>query len=146
MSSAAVARLPSRSPRVSDAEREQAAGRLRRHFAAGRLSAEELEERVVRAYAARTRSELAPLLADLPRRPVRHLAANVDRAQRALFRAHAASYAAAGVGSVGVWELLGAGPFWPGFLLVPWGVAVGGHALGSRGASRRLGRLARERR
>ncbi len=146
MSRAAVARLPARSVRASDAEREEAARRLRRHFAAGRLSAEELEERVERAYAARTRKELARLVADLPRHPVRHLATGVDRAQRALFRAHAASYAAAGVGSLGLWELLGAGTFWPGLVLVPWGVAVGGHALGSRGLSRRLGRVARERR
>ena len=52
--------------RASDAERERTAGRLRRAATEGRLSVEELDERSARAYAARTRGELAELLADLP--------------------------------------------------------------------------------
>jgi hypothetical protein len=56
--------------RVSDAERERAAQSLREHFAAGRLSEEELDERVQAAYRARTVTELASLLDDLPRLPV----------------------------------------------------------------------------
>src|SRR5690349_4241393 len=73
---------PSSSPdsglRASDAERERVAEALRRHHLDGRLDTEELQERLERAYAARTTGELAPLLADLPaerepgRTPRRH--------------------------------------------------------------------------
>lgn len=52
--------------RASDAEREQVAEALRRHHLDGRLDTEELQERLERAYAARTTAELQPLLADLP--------------------------------------------------------------------------------
>jgi hypothetical protein len=52
--------------RASDAERERVVGRLRRAAAEGRLTVEELDERSERAYAARTREELAALLEDLP--------------------------------------------------------------------------------
>ena len=38
--------------RVSDEERERAAQEIREHFAAGRLSEEELDERVQAAYQA----------------------------------------------------------------------------------------------
>jgi hypothetical protein len=52
--------------RIGTAEREQAAADLGEHLAAGRLSTEEFDERVQRAYAARTASDLAPLFHDLP--------------------------------------------------------------------------------
>jgi len=52
--------------RASDAERERVAEALRRHHLDGRLDTEELQERLERAYAARTAAELRPLLADLP--------------------------------------------------------------------------------
>ncbi len=52
--------------RVSDAEREAAAARLGEHCAAGRLTLEELAERVGTAMAAVTDADLAPLFADLP--------------------------------------------------------------------------------
>jgi hypothetical protein len=55
--------------RVSDADRDRAVAELSEHFEAGRLSAEELDERTGRALRARTGKELADLLADLPRRP-----------------------------------------------------------------------------
>src|SRR2546428_7895914 len=57
-----------RSPamRVSDADRERAAGSLGEHAAAGRLTFEELSERLDRAYAARTQAELDAISADLP--------------------------------------------------------------------------------
>ena len=53
--------------RASDAEREGAADALRRHHADGRLSTDELEERMGRAYAATTLGDLDQLFADLPR-------------------------------------------------------------------------------
>ena len=52
--------------RISDADREQVAERLREAAGEGRLTIEELDERVEAAYAARTGSDLTPLTADLP--------------------------------------------------------------------------------
>ncbi len=52
--------------RVSDADREQVAERLREHFAAGRLTSEELDERVAAALNAKTVGDLRAVTADLP--------------------------------------------------------------------------------
>jgi hypothetical protein len=52
--------------RVSDADREHAATALREHLAQGRLTLDELAERLDRTYAARTRGELDAISADLP--------------------------------------------------------------------------------
>jgi hypothetical protein len=54
--------------RMSDAEREQAAGELGEHYVQGRLTAEEHSERLDQIWAARTRAELAPIFQDLPGR------------------------------------------------------------------------------
>lgn len=55
--------------RASDAEREAVVTRLRDAASEGRLTVEELAERIDAAYAARTRAELEPLTADLPAGP-----------------------------------------------------------------------------
>jgi hypothetical protein len=55
--------------RASDAERELAAAALREHFAAGRLSAEDLSERLDAVYRATTVSELEDVREDLPQLP-----------------------------------------------------------------------------
>lgn len=52
--------------RASDADRDAAAVRLNEAAGDGRLTLQEFSERLDRAYAARTRGELAPLTADLP--------------------------------------------------------------------------------
>jgi hypothetical protein len=52
--------------RASDAERERTADVLRRAAGEGRLTVEELDERLAAAYAARTRSELDALVRDVP--------------------------------------------------------------------------------
>jgi hypothetical protein len=52
--------------RVGDAEREAAVAALGEHFAAGRLTPEELDERSSAAWAARTGGDLSVLFADLP--------------------------------------------------------------------------------
>lgn len=57
--------------RCSDTEREQTALRLQHAAAEGRLSLEEVEERLTGAYGARHRHDLAALTADLPAAPVR---------------------------------------------------------------------------
>src|SRR3954469_22753235 len=70
--------------RVSDAEREHVAEFLRDHCAAGRLTPEELSDRLDRTYHARFEDELAPLCADLPAlRPRAAASAPRSRAARA---------------------------------------------------------------
>jgi len=61
-----ITELQASSIRVGDAERQEVVAALGEHVAAGRLDLGEYDERVVAAYAARTRADLAPLLADLP--------------------------------------------------------------------------------
>jgi len=52
--------------RASDADRDRVTARLREHFATGRLTSEELDERVTAALHAKTFGELRRVLADLP--------------------------------------------------------------------------------
>ena len=53
--------------RASDEDRERVAESLRADLLAGRLTLDEYEERLARAYRATTRAELGALAADLPR-------------------------------------------------------------------------------
>ena len=55
--------------RVSDSDRDRAIAELSEHFQAGRITADELEERTGRALRARTAGDLAELFTDLPRKP-----------------------------------------------------------------------------
>ncbi|MBV9424597.1 MAG: DUF1707 domain-containing protein, partial [Solirubrobacterales bacterium] len=55
--------------RVSDEQRERAAQQIREHFAAGRLTEDELNERVQATVRAQTEEELRAVLADLPALP-----------------------------------------------------------------------------
>src|ERR1051326_8221952 len=52
--------------RVGDADRQAVVSELQRHYVDGRLTSEELSERVAEALKARTFGELAALLNDLP--------------------------------------------------------------------------------
>lgn len=52
--------------RIGHAEREAAAADLREHYASGRLTLEELHERLDAALAARTRADLDAVMTDLP--------------------------------------------------------------------------------
>jgi hypothetical protein len=52
--------------RVSDADREQVTARLREHFAEGRLTRDELDERVTAALSAKTVGDLRRVMVDLP--------------------------------------------------------------------------------
>ena len=53
--------------RIGDDDREAAVTALGEHYAAGRLTKDEYDERAERAWEARTMSALTPLFADLPR-------------------------------------------------------------------------------
>jgi hypothetical protein len=52
--------------RVGDADREAIAAQLREHFADGRLTLEELNERLDQAFAAKTKADLNTVMRDLP--------------------------------------------------------------------------------
>jgi Domain of unknown function (DUF1707) len=52
--------------RISDADRERVTARLRDHFAEGRLTREELDERITATLNAKTAGDLRPIMADLP--------------------------------------------------------------------------------
>jgi hypothetical protein len=137
MSSRHPARRDARPPaRASDADRERTVRALREHYAAGRLTADELEERIASAYEARERAELRALTRDLPLDLRRRRAAVGRRMQRAAFTAHATAYAATNTALVGLWAIDG-GAFWPAGPILGWGVFLGAHALGARRALRR---------
>lgn len=55
--------------RIGDAERDAAAASLGEHYAAGRLTKTEYDERVDQVWAARFEQDLQPVFADLPRGP-----------------------------------------------------------------------------
>ncbi|HET8605226.1 MAG TPA: DUF1707 domain-containing protein [Marmoricola sp.] len=52
--------------RIADTEREAAVASLGEHYAVGRLTREEYDQRCEAAWAARTTAELRPLFVDLP--------------------------------------------------------------------------------
>jgi hypothetical protein len=52
--------------RVGDADREAIAAQLREHYADGRLTLEELNERLDQAFAAKTKADLNAVMRDLP--------------------------------------------------------------------------------
>lgn len=60
-----------RNIRVSDADRDAVAAQLREHYAQGRLTLDELNERLDRAFASRTNLELTAVTSDLPYTPAR---------------------------------------------------------------------------
>jgi len=67
-------RVPSRTRydydlRIGDAERDAAMAQLREHFVAGRLTFDELSERIDGTLIAKTQRQIDRLLADLPRPP-----------------------------------------------------------------------------
>jgi class 3 adenylate cyclase len=134
--------------RASDADRERVVESLREHYGAGRLSEEELSERVETVYGVRTKSELQALTADLPSPPAPGLG-HRRSALEANVRTHLAIYVAVNVMLVGIWAASGGGYFWPVWPILGWGIGVGCHAaplLARRPQPHRRGTAARERR
>lgn len=101
--------------RASDEQRDRAAAEIREHFAAGRLTDEELSDRVQQAYAARTQGELNALLADLPKLPATRAQqkAAIAQRQRRLLQEAGGGVALFVLCTV-IWLSSGAnGQFWP---------------------------------
>jgi hypothetical protein len=94
--------------RASDADRERVVESLREHYGAGRLSEEELSERVEAVYGVRTMSELQALTADLQSSPAPGLG-HRRSALEASVRTHLAIYVVVNVALVGIWAASGGG-------------------------------------
>jgi len=79
--------------RASDADRDRAAAQLHVHFAAGRLTLGELDDRLTAVLAARTFGDLRRTLADLPGpRPGQQQAGSLERGYRRLLAFYPARY------------------------------------------------------
>ena len=129
--------MPDPHLRAADADRAAVATALGEHMSAGRLTLEEYDERLARAYVAKTYGELAELTADLPkasrsRTPAttQNASAPAQRGQWGSDDSHSwrawASTAVIvlaiwGVASLANWELL---YFWPIWVIGPWGAVL----------------------
>jgi hypothetical protein len=136
--------------RASDAEREQAAESLREHFAAGRLSAEELGERLDGVYGASTIAELQQLTSDLPQLSASPALrrAELQRRQaelrRALLQRAGGALSPFVVGTL-IWAASGASAnFWPVWLLIFPAMFVVRNIWRLHGPAPELERVARE--
>lgn len=117
--------------RAGDADRERVATTVQTAGAEGRLTLEEVEERLADVYRARFTDELTVLTADLPRpappRPGFPLTLAALRRYPAL-RLHLAVVAAISVVAIVRWVVLGAGFFWPAFPMFWLAVSLFVHA------------------
>jgi hypothetical protein len=116
---------------ASDAERERCSRLLHGAYADGRLELDELERRLGRIEQARSSTELAVLTRGVPKRRAQRAAAVVDRFDRTALKAHATSVVVLNGTLVGVWEIAGAGAFWPAIALVPSGLLLAWHGASS---------------
>ena len=106
--------------RVADADREQLVDELREHALAGRLTAEEMEDRIGEAYRAVTRADLDALRSDLPvssTSVARALRRRKAQLRRRLVRETGGGLVLSGL-CVGIWLATGpSGDFWPGWVI-----------------------------
>jgi uncharacterized protein DUF1707 len=104
--------------RAADADRERVATAVQTAGSEGRLTLDEVEERLTHVYAARFTDELTALTADLPRpapsAPGFPLTRSALRRHPAL-RVHLAVVVAVSVLVLVRWVVLGTGFFWPAF-------------------------------
>jgi hypothetical protein len=142
--------------RAGDGDRAAVAAVLGRHMAEGRLTVAEYDERVARAYAARTYGDLADLTADLPATDgvrssapaPREPAAPADACARMAVRGRDAGAAWAAwrrtaIIVVSIWAISSVVAmqfiyFWPIWVVGPWGAMLLAHTVG--GGHRRRSR------
>jgi hypothetical protein len=106
--------------RVADSDREQLIDELREHAGAGRLTSDELEQRIGGAYAASTRADLDALRADLPVSSTSVKLALTKRKGQLRRRLLQETGGSLGVSilAVGIWLASGpSGSFWPGWVI-----------------------------
>jgi Domain of unknown function (DUF1707) len=141
--------MPDPNLRAADTDRQAAAAALGRHLSDGRLTFEEYDERLAKAYAARTYGELDGLFADLPPSPSARpaappaaghatapapVAAGGYPARRGSVRAAWASWTTVAVLVTTIWLLSsiagGFHYFWPIWVVGPWGAVLLSRTLG----------------
>jgi Domain of unknown function (DUF1707) len=106
--------------RASDQQRDRAAAEIREHYAAGRLTDDELAERLDAIYHARTQGELAELKRDLPALTHRNELAERRRALRGELIQETGGAFVPFLICTAVWAFSGAESdnFWPVWLLL----------------------------
>ena len=149
--------MPQPHLRAADTDRAAVAAVLGEHMAAGRLTLDEYDERLTRAYAARTFGELEELTADLPAVRSHHTVEPVQQAARAPVTGcgtgawHGAdanpwrSWLTTALIVIGVWATISLASwellyFWPVWVIGPWGAVLLAQTLmggGDDGAKRR---------
>jgi hypothetical protein len=128
----------------SDVEREQAVRDLSRHCGDGRLTLDELEERIAEVYAASNVAEIEHALRELPkpkpatipsRPPIRTspseapVRANAKHGAEIALKVHLSVYLSVISFLVLIWLLTSPGGyFWPVWPAMGWGLAVAIHA------------------
>ena len=144
--------MPQPHLRAADTDRAAVAAVLGEHMSAGRLTLDEYDERLTRAYAARTFGELDQLTADLPEhRPAQRRARAARRRDAGAGRPHRRAVpgtaptpnswrswlstsliviAIWATISLASWELL---YFWPVWVIGPWGAVLLAQTLTGRG-------------
>ena len=137
--------------RAGDSDRQRVVAELQDHFVAGRLTTDELSERVQQTLAARTFGDLALVLHDLPplqtaptstpppddrltrreqRRAYRLERRHHRHGGRRSLRGHAGSYFMVMGLLVAIWLLTSPGHyFWPIWPMLGWGIGLVSHAL-----------------
>jgi hypothetical protein len=142
--------MPEPHLRAGDTDRTAVATVLGRHMADGRLTVAEYDERVARAYAARTYGELAELTADLPSADAGRPVASVDQHRTApvhgcgpvaMHRRGAAAWASwrrTAIIVLTIWAITSVASaqfsyFWPVWVLGPWGAVLLAQTFGDPG-------------
>ncbi|GAY11233.1 DUF1707 domain-containing protein [Pseudonocardia sp. N23] len=134
--------------RIGDAERERTQGLLRTHVGAGRLDLAEFESRLDAVWSARTRADLDAVVRDLPAPPVPMPPRPATVARRLpppTLVAMWAPWALVGAISLVVWLATSVGtgsaqPFWPVWVIGPWGGMLLLATLTGRGSPCSAGR------
>ena len=139
--------MPEPHLRAADADRAAVAAQLGEQMSAGRLTVDEYDERLTRAYAARTYGELEALTADLPR-PAARPAAPAPAARRAVGacgwsggpsrEAAWRNWVVTAVIVLTVWIATSIASSdlqypWPIWVIGPWGAVLLAQTLGRRG-------------
>jgi hypothetical protein len=134
--------MPDPHLRAADTDRQAAATRLGQHMSDGRLTVEEYDERLAAAYAARTYGDLDALFTDLPTaappaparstHPAPTGGAPAYRGRH--LRGAWAAWARVALVVTAIWLFTslsgGFHPFWPIWVIGPWGAVLLSRSLG----------------
>lgn len=139
---------------VSEPERDRTVKALTKHCGEGRITLDELEQRIELAFAAQSNAELHELVRDLPKgdllgvtgvvpspalqphpspstpaRQRHHHLPSAKKAGEVALRVHATVFVAVMAMLVAIYVLTDLGGyFWPIWTAMPWGMALGIHA------------------